>query len=201
MQWREVYTHAINVLNDESAVTIDEALVISFAELSLNLVILASKAEVKNEAVSFLSSSIVPGFSYVPVVNVHTLLGDISLVLSARDAAGNRLSRIGFGPLTGWEDQFNRRDELSDFFTVGSNLLGLRPMPESDDSIRLSYVPYREVTSLDETIPVTDDYLLAVESLVISLMLVRLGHFERATEKLKTAIGALIDVRSRIVRP
>lgn len=200
MNWREIYTTTILDLNDENSSSISEELVIAFCELILTIFLLRTNVVKKKANILFLSSSIVPGLSYVPIVNIHTKLPDVSHIREARGPLGERLGRIGFTPLEAFEDRWSLHSTMTDFFTIGATLFGVRPAPQSDSNVEITYIPFIEVNTLDDEIPLPNEYRYPIEQFLSSLMLARLGHFERAKIVLQNARMELKDVQLRAVR-
>lgn len=202
MNWREVYTNVMLGIEDSESISISELLILSFCEMILNLVLLKTRSVVKeaDNEIEFLAGSIVPGMSYLPVVNVHDLLEDVSLIISAKDENGLTLDRAGFNSTTSFEDLISLQTGAISFYTVGATLFGLRPMPTVDIDVVISYIPYIEVNDLDEIIPLREEYETPIEEFLASLIFTRIGSFERAVAKFDDAMGHLKNVRQRAFR-
>lgn len=193
MTWVELYsTIGVDVQDPGGVSYPPEArrVLVSYAELVLNFILLKAKTE---------RTSVV-GMTSFALVNIHSLLTNVSLITSARDNQGNRLNRIGYSALTAFDDAFTRPGEILDFYTIGATVFGVRPIPEGGETISLSFIPYVEVNDLNEEIPLPDDYWSSVEALLFSFILARLGHFDRAVIKLKEGLTLVTNVRKRPIR-
>lgn len=193
MTWVELYsTMGVDVQDSGGVSYPAEArqVLLSFAELVLNFILLKAKTE---------RTSVV-GMTSFALINIHSLLSNVSLITSARDNQGNRLNRIGYSAMTAFEDVFTKREEIVDFYTIGATVFGVRPIPQGGERINLSFIPYIEVHNLDEQIPLSDDYRPAVEALLFSFVLARAGHFDRGMIKLKEGLGVITNVRQRSAR-
>jgi hypothetical protein len=194
LTWRELFSVIITEQQDTLAISaqpLPELLGVTLAELVLNFVLMKSKTEKTSEV----------GMTSFALINIHSLLPNVSIITSARDNQGNRLNRIGYSAMTAFEDVFSRKGEIFDFYTIGATVFGVRPIPEGGERISLSFIPYVEVNSLDETIPLSDDYRPHLEALLFSFIFARLGHFDRALLKLKEGIMGVTNVQRRLARP
>lgn len=194
MNWRELFSTILTEQDDTLTISAQpnlELLATILAELVLNFVLMKGRTEKTSEV----------GMTSFALINIHSLVPNVSIITTVRDDQGNRLSRIGYSAMTAFEDVFSKKEEIQEFYTIGATVFGVRPIPERGERISLSFIPYVEVNSLDEVIPLSQDYRPALEALLFSFMLARLGHFDRAVLKLKEGLVGVTNVQRRLVRP
>jgi hypothetical protein len=187
--WRAVYTKILADIDDANAQTFfstsTEGLAFSWAELTLNLIIMRSQ--------SVLTKTI--GRADWALVNMHSKLGNISKIHSVRKTSGERVDPIGYNALTAVDTIFTETGTVVSYYTIGQTIFGV--VKVGTDELDVTYVPYEFVTNLDTHIPLRDEFIPAVELLLFSLVLARLGHFERAGEQFKLGLAGVDNVFKR----
>ena len=168
-----------------------DALMRQLIELCLCIVQLQTQTQKATASVTFPSYVIFDLYQYMPIVDMHKIpaneLPQLMLLYAVRNSAGKELSKGSFESAI-----YNSPSAMSesqalpeDYFTLLTNLLGVRKGPTDDVTLELTYVPYMEVDSLATQWPLDESMIQLTLHLLRCLLFLRIGHYGTAKLELE----------------
>ena len=175
-------------LGDPELISLPLEFVRQLSELALCLLLAQSKATTKSVDLGF-PADLLPGIvDYLPLIDVYaqTPQPDVMLTLAVRDSNQLELARVSARKELYFDDAWTATAQApTEYYFVGTNLLGVRRAPTDNIILRHIYVPYIEVLDLEDQFPLDDSYLNRFKSLLRALLMVRMSNFQAAKREVE----------------
>jgi hypothetical protein len=159
----------------------------------------------RSKSVTHYASVIVPGASYVTghdMLTIIHLLNDVPNFFVMLNVGLNAvaLDKASKDTFLIFPDAWKTPGEVKEYWQLGANVLGVRNVPVFDTNLTLAYIPYIQVSNLDDPLAIRDEYTYALTELLLAFLQIRLSKLDLAKLSVEKWARECDDASRRIVR-